>query len=118
MAKNFRKSGDVVTLTAPSGGVVAGMLYVIGSLPVVALNSAAQGAAFEGKTSGEFTLPKVGSQAWAEGAKVNWDAANSRCSTATTTGFFPIGVATVAVGSGAGETSGVVRLSGVPTTAL
>lgn len=118
MAKNFRKSGEVLTLTAPSGGVVSGMLYVIGALPVIALTTAAQGASFEAKTDGEWTLPKVGSQAWTEGAKINWDAGNSRCSTATTTGFFPIGVATAAVGSGAGETSGAVRLNGIATTAL
>jgi predicted RecA/RadA family phage recombinase len=118
MAKNFCKSGDVVTLTAPSGGVVSGMLYVIGALPVIALTSAAQGAPFEGKTTGEWTLPKVGSQGWAEGVKVNWDATNSRCSTTGTTGFFPIGVATAVVGSGANDTSGTVRLNGVATTAL
>jgi len=118
MAKNFRKMGDTITLTAPSGGVTAGLLYVIGTLPVVALNTAAQGAKFEARVNGEWTLPKVGSQAWTEGQKVQWDAGNARCSNATTGGFFPIGVATVAVGSGAGETSGVVRLNGTATTAL
>lgn len=118
MAKNFRKSGGVVTLTAPSGGVVSGLLYVIGTLPVVALNTAAEGTPFEGATTGEWDLPKVGSQAWAQGAKVQWDAANTRCSTATTAGLFPIGVATVAVGSGAGDTIGRVRLNGIATTVL
>lgn len=118
MAKNYRKTGEVVTLTAPSGGVESGMLYVIGSLVVVALTSAAQDAQFEGRTLGEWTLPKVGSQAWTEGVKVQWDATNKRCTTATTSGLFPIGVATAAVGSGAGETLGNVRLNGVATTAL
>lgn len=118
MAQNFVKSGDVVTLTAPSGGVVSGMLYVIGGLPVVALTSAAQGAPFEGKTTGEFDLPKVGSQAWTEGVRVNWNASTGAASTAATAGFFPIGVATRAVGSGAGETTGRVRLNGVGVAAL
>lgn len=118
MASNFRKQGDTVTLVAPSGGVVAGVLYVIGALPVVALKSVAEGASFEGRVTGQFDLTKVGSQAWTQGAKINWDAGNSRCTTATTTGFFPIGVATAAVGSGAGETTGSVRLNGVATTAL
>ena len=118
MAKNYRKTGVVVTLTAPSGGVVSGMLYVIGGLPVVALNSAAQGAQFEGKTTGEFDLPKVGSQGWQEGQRVNWNPSPGVCSTAATAGFFPIGVATQVVGSGAGETTGRVRLNGVGVAAL
>lgn len=118
MASNFRKSGDVVTLVAPSGGVVTGQLYVIGGLPVVALATAAEGAQFEGKTTGEFDLPKVGSQAWTQGQRVNWNASTGAASTAATAGFFPIGVATVAVGSGAGETTGRVRLNGVGVAAL
>lgn len=118
MASNFRKQGDTVTLLAPSGGVVSGGLYVIGALAVVALKTAAEGVAFEGRVTGEFALTKVGSQAWTQGAKINWDAGNSRCTTATTSGFFPIGVATAAVGSGSGETTGYVRLNGVATTAL
>lgn len=114
----YRKSGDNVQFTAPVGGVVAGRIYVIGTMPVVALEDKAAGLPFQGRTTGEFDLTKVGSQAWAEGARIMWDAANNRCSTATTTGFFPIGVATVAVGSGAGETVGRVRLNGVGTAAL
>ncbi len=115
---NFRKSGKTVQFTAPSGGVVAGRVYVIGTLPVVALEDKAQTLPFQGMTEGEFDLTKVGSQAWTEGARIMWDSGNNRCSTATTTGFFPIGVATVAVGSGAGETIGRVRLNGVGTAAL
>jgi predicted RecA/RadA family phage recombinase len=116
--RNFVQDGDVLTLTAPSGGVVAGQLYVIGNIPVVATHDAAVGAPFTGMTSGVFDLAKVGSQAWTVGARINWNAATGVATTATTTGFFPIGVAVAAVGSGAGETTGRVRLNGVGVAAL
>ncbi|PQO22050.1 hypothetical protein C2I36_14990, partial [Rhodobacteraceae bacterium WD3A24] len=56
-------------------------------------------------------LPKVGSQAWTVGAKIYWD--GSACTTDDATGSNPlIGVAAAAVGSGADETTGRVRLNG------
>ena len=108
-----------MTFTAPGGGVVSGTLYIIGNTPVVALTSAAAGSPFEGATTGVFALPKAPSQAWTEGVRIMWDnTANKRTSTATTAGFFPVGVAAAAVGSGAGETTGLVRLNGVASVAL
>lgn len=109
---NFLQPGDAVTLTAPSGGVVAGGVYVIGQLLVVAATSAAQGAEFVGKTTGCFTVTKVGSQAWTQGAIVYFDEGNARFTTVPT-GNFRAGVALEAVGSGAGLTTGKVRLDGV-----
>jgi len=116
--RNFVQDGDVLTLTAPAGGVVAGVLYVIGNLPVVATHDAAAGQRFTGKVEGVFDLAKVGSQAWTPGARINWNTATNQATTATTAGFFPIGVAVAAVGSGAGETVGRVRLNGVGVAAL
>lgn len=116
--RNFVQDGDVLTLTAPSGGVVSGQLYVIGNIPVVATHDAAAGAQFTGKTSGVFDLAKVGSQAWTVGARINWNASTGQATTATTAGFFPIGVAVADVGSGANETTGRVRLNGVGVAAL
>lgn len=119
MATNFVQPGNTITLTAPSGGVVAGKLYIINNTAAVALTSAAQGAQFEAAVEGVFDLPKAPSQAWLEGARIMWDnTANQRASNATTAGFFPVGVAVKAVGSGAGETVGRVRLNGVATVAL
>lgn len=119
MARNHAKSGGVMTLTAPTGGVESGKLYIINNLPVIALTSAAQTLPFEAATTGEWDLPKAPSQSWNEGARIMWDnTANQRASNATTSGFFPIGVAARAVGSGAGETVGRVRLNGTSTVAL
>lgn len=119
MATNHVQPGDVLTLIAPSGGVESGKLYIINNTAVVALTSAAQTLPFQGAINGVFRLPKAPSQGWNQGARIMWDnTANQRASNATTSGFFPIGVATEAVGSGAGDTVGVVRLNGVATVAL
>jgi len=109
---NFHQPGDVVTLTAPSGGVVSGRFYKIGSLLVCATADVAQTLPFEGKTTGVFRVTKVGSQAWTEGLIVYWDTGNARF-TSTSGGNQQAGVALEAVGAGAGETTGLVRLDGI-----
>ena len=119
MAGNHVKPGAVLTFTAPSGGVVSGTLYIINNTACLALTSAADGAAFEAAIEGVFRLPKAPSQAWLQGARIMWDnTSNKRASNATTTGFFPIGIAEGAVAGGAGDTVGVVRLNGIATVAL
>lgn len=110
--KNFIQPGDVVTLIAPAGGVVSGGVYLIGGLLVVAATSAAQGAEFEGKTTGVFDVTKAASQAWTIGATVYWDDA-AKAFTTTASGNKLAGSAIKAVGNGAGETTGRVRLNGV-----
>jgi predicted RecA/RadA family phage recombinase len=109
---NYVKSGKVVTRTAPSGGVVSGTPYLIGSLLVVATKDAAVGEAFEGLAVGVISGTKAGSQAWTEGAKVYWDN-SAKVFTTTAGGNTLVGVADAAVGAGASETTGNVRLDGV-----
>lgn len=96
MATNFKQPGDVLTLIAPSGGVVSGQGYVIGGLFVVALNTAAQGAQFEGKRSGVFTMSKAthaSTKAFTAGETVFWDNGSNKRWDKTATGFFPVGIA-------------------------
>src|SRR3972149_5028302 len=62
-----------MTLTAPSGGVVSGSAYLIGSLVVVATATVAQTLPFEALVVGMADLPKVAEEAWTEGAKLYWD---------------------------------------------
>jgi len=109
---NFVQPGDVIEFTAPSGGVVVGVPKQIGQIVVVPTVTAAQTVKFNGCVTGVFDLPKIGSQAWAEGAVVFWDEGNDRCTTAGA-GNIQIGICTKAVGSGAGETTGRVRLDGI-----
>lgn len=109
---NYLGSGDPITVPAPSGGVVSGLVYLLGTLIAVAASTAAEGVLVAFKTTGEFRVPKAASQAWTVGAKVYWDDTN-KVFTTSASGNTLAGVAVEAVGSGAGETIGKVRLDGV-----
>ena len=99
--RNFSEENEVVTLTAPSGGVVAGRPYLIGSLVGVALISAAEGAQFTALIRGLVSYTKTASQAWTEGLKIYLDV-SPREFTSSAGGNTLCGVAAIAVGSGAG----------------
>ena len=71
--KNYENSGDIVTLTAPSGGVVSGKVYKIGLLIVIATATVAEGLPFEGIRQARVTYEKTSAQAWTEGALLYWD---------------------------------------------
>lgn len=106
--KNFIATGDNVTVAAPYA-VSSGGGALVGSLFGVAVNDAENAAEVVLSTRGIYELAKAGSQAWTVGAKVYWDNTNKVCTTSAS-GNTLIGVATEAVGSGAGETLGKVRL--------
>jgi predicted RecA/RadA family phage recombinase len=114
MAKNYVQPGDVVTLTAPSGGVASGAGVVIGNLFAIATGAAAEGEQFEGQVTGCWRLPKAAGQI-AEGAAVWWDATPGEVINTSAAGAYPIG--TAIAGAATDDTSVVVRLSGIPVTA-
>lgn len=117
MATNFIQPGDIMEYTAPSGGTTAGVGVLIGNLVVIALDTAAEGDKFRGATSGVWSHVKPGSQSWSEGAIVYWDNSGKKFTT-TSTSNYRAGVAAAAVGSGSGETTGLVRLNGIGVTAV
>lgn len=108
MATNYIQPGDVLPLVAPYD-VAAGAGMKIGSLFAVAQAAALSGAAVQGATTGVWQLKKTASQAWTVGEKVYWDDTNKECTDTASTHIL-IGVAVEAVGAGAGETLGKVRL--------
>jgi predicted RecA/RadA family phage recombinase len=112
MARTYIAPGDVLTLTAPTGGVVAGTAYLIGGLVVIAQTTAAQTVAFDAYVTGVHSVTKADSQAWTEGALVYWDNTNKNFTT-TSTSNYRAGIAVAAVASTAGLTTGIVRLNGV-----
>lgn len=69
MAKNYVQDGDVLTLTAPVGGVVAGVPVAIGQLVVVPLVTVAAGQPFAGRTDGVWNIACAAGLA--AGAKVS-----------------------------------------------
>lgn len=108
--KNFVQPGNTITLIAPDP-VTSGSGVLVGAIFGIAAHDAASGDALETVTTGVFDLNKVGSEAWAAGDKVYWDNANKRV-TKISTEHTLVGVALAAVGSGADETTGRVRLNG------
>jgi predicted RecA/RadA family phage recombinase len=110
--RNFIQPGHTVTVTAPSGGILSGAGLLTGALFGIAATTAAAGEEVEVDTVGVFDLPKAASQAWTVGQKVYWDDTAKVCTTTATSNSL-IGLAMVAVGAGADETMGRVRLNGI-----
>jgi predicted RecA/RadA family phage recombinase len=71
--KTWRESPEVLTFTAPTGGVVTGLAYLIGGLVVVATETVAQTLPFDGVVIGVVDVVKVNDEAWTEGLKFYWD---------------------------------------------
>lgn len=114
MASNFIQPGKTITCTAPVGGVVAGGGYLIGSIFVIAQNTAAAGEAFEGLTEGVFDIGKTNGLAPAAGAKASFDTATGLL-VAPGAGKVPVGAYTQAAAGG--DATGRVRLDGISTAA-
>lgn len=108
MATNYIQPGDTLALAAPTGGVTSGGAYLFGNIFGVAIADAAETVSVAVAVTGVWELPKVGSQAWTAGDRVYWN--GTACSNLAV--GRQVGVATEAVGSGAGETLGKVRLDG------
>lgn len=117
MGTSFQQPGDVLEFTAPTGGVTKGVPVLIEAAIVIPLDTVAQTLPFRGALTGVHSVPKVGSEAWSVGELVYLDDTNHYFTT-TSTANYRAGFAAVAVGNGAGETTGVVRLAGIPVTAV
>ncbi len=110
---NFKQPGDVLDLTAPEDGVVAGGGYLIGSIFCVAAADADEDEEFQGQVTGVFELPKTSAQEWAEGDVIYWDATPGEATTVAT-GNVAIGVAVAAAANP--TPTGLVRLNAAPST--
>ena len=108
--KNYVSDGDALSLPAPYA-VASGAGALIGSIFGVAQAAYASGATGQFQLEGVFDLPKPGTQAWTVGAIIYWDDTAKNCTTVVSTNK-KIGAAVLAVGAGAGETTGRVYLPG------
>lgn len=111
--KNFIGVGNRVTLTA-AAVTTSGQPVLIGSLFGIAENSAAIGEPLVLVMNGIYDLTKTASQAWTVGQLIYWDVATSRVTNVVASNKL-IGVAVLAVGAGAGEIVGRVRLNAAST---
>lgn len=111
----YRHKGDSISVTTPTGGMVSGQLYKIGSLIGVAALTSLEGAPNELKTTGVFELSKTSAQAWAVGDDVFMDTSTRVLTKASAAGLVLVGMATqVAANPSA---TGYVRLNGVSAPA-
>ncbi|MFC6688651.1 DUF2190 family protein [Jhaorihella thermophila] len=108
--KNYIAAGTTLTITA-AADITSGEGVLVGALFGVAVTDIATGEAGEIALTGVYELPKAPSQAWTQGGRVYWDDTAKQCTTAAT-GNTLIGAAVRAVGGGASETIGTVRLNG------
>jgi predicted RecA/RadA family phage recombinase len=98
MSRTYQQPGDVLTLTAPTGGVVSGTAYMIGDLFVVALITAVEDEPFEGMRVGVHELAAAThatTEAAAVGDVAYFDASENEI-TVTATGNTAVGVFTEA----------------------
>lgn len=107
--KNFIARGEALEITA-GAQIASGQGVVVNGLFGVAAGSIANGARGIINLTGIYRLPKVGSQAWQVGQRVFW---NGTAATNVGSAGIYIGTVAAAVGSGAGETAGDVRLAGM-----
>lgn len=108
--KNYVNNGETVTVPAPYD-VNSGAGALVGSLFGVAQAGATAGNTVVLVPRGIFDLAKAASQAWVVGAAIYWNDTDKVCTT-TASGNTVIGKAVAAVGGGASETIGRVRLNG------
>jgi predicted RecA/RadA family phage recombinase len=107
---NFVQEGNALDLVAPTGGVVGGKAYLIGSILVIAATTVVAGQLFAGWTEGVYDVNTDTGAAWAVGDKI-YLLADGSAFTKTATSNTKAGYAIAAKASGA--TTGRVRL--VPT---
>lgn len=108
--ENYDQEGEVIQLTAPSGGVVSGTPVLIGSLVVIPLVTAAETEKFSALVTGVATVPKATGTPWTEGLKLYWDVADTEFNTSSS-GNTLAGVAAAAADSA--DATGQIRLDGV-----
>jgi len=109
MSANYIQPGDVVTLTAPAGGVVAGQIYLIGGLAVVATTTVAATFPFEARTVGVHKVAKLAGSAWTEGEKISLNVGTGVCQDTPIAGAF---VGNAVAAALAGDEVGYIRLTG------
>lgn len=120
MAKKYVQEGDILTWTNGTGSDVAGDdVVVIGGLLAVALDDIADTESGAVRVTGVWELPKVSGAVIAQGESLVWDVSAGAFddNQATPATGDVSGAAAVAAAAGAdGETTLLVRLTGVPGT--
>ncbi len=98
--KTFIQPGNVISVTAPAGGVTANQGLLIGSLFGIATCDGLEGEYTEIATTGVFDLNKDAATVISQGDRVAWDD-TAREIALPGVGLYPVGIAPMAAGNGA-----------------
>ena len=110
MATNFIQEGNVLTFTAPSGGVTSGQGVLIGDTFGIVLADADEGDECEVGTVGVYTIDKA-TDAMIEGEKLWWDDSAKNVTTTSASNTLA-GVCVTLGGAASGDTEVDIRLNG------
>ena len=108
--RNFVSQGTTREFTA-AADVKSGDVVVVGDAIGIATGDVDNGEQGILNLTGVYDIPKAASQAWTVGAAVYWDDGDDVATTVAVDNAL-LGIAVQAVGSGAEETTGRVRLNG------
>jgi len=112
----YYKSGTQIDYTNAGSAISAGDVVTSGDILGIAVNAiAASTGVGPLQISGIVKVTKTGSQAWTIGQPIYYSGSNTFTSASAGNTF--AGLAALAVGSGAGETTGYLLLKGVAPTA-
>lgn len=105
--KNFIARGETLEITA-AAALASGAGVLVGATFGVAAGAIATGEKGIINLSGVYELPKVSAQAWTQGVRIYWEAAENRCTTTVGSNTL-IGVAYAAAANP--SAAGQVRLN-------
>lgn len=108
MSTKYVQPGDIIKLTAPSGGVTAGTPVKIGRFFGVPAQSALVGEKFSLGIEGVYTIPKVSTEIWVEGTVAYYNT-GSALATSTSTTAMLIGLCVEPAASG--STTAKIKLT-------
>lgn len=111
MQNKIQQSGDILTVTAPAGGVTSGGIVRIGSIVGVAITDAAAGAEVSIQRRGVFTLTKASATELTAGQRAFLNTTSLLLVASGGAGTLAIG--SVVKAAGAGVTAVEVALDGV-----
>jgi predicted RecA/RadA family phage recombinase len=108
--RNYLSKGDIVTRTAPVGGVTSGVPFILGSEFLVPVATATAGVDVACVKQGKVRLDAHSGDVWTAGSKVFFNATSGECEATDADDNYLIGTAE---GAQSGGTVDVV-LSGIP----
>lgn len=116
--KNFVQPGRVIDVPSAAAAVTSGQVVIIGAHIAIATNDAAIGEPYNAVLDGVFEVPKAAGAAWTLGLPLMWDASASAFTVVGTpaTGDVTAGGATAFLAAASADTTGYVRLAGIPGT--